>query len=237
MENLSILEQDVLKVLKQLEYGCEKAKLHNPAKVIKDKFVEVAFNDIDFSILKKTEDIYAIEKYLQNNGIAFKITGGKIINKFPGAPISKYLPFNTDDQLGIVEGGNVDEITEKICRLIEKLQRAQPKLRIQYNVNLGQFIFNDDGVVELEGKQKDTADCLVGKDTKVSWDEIYETFNDSVTDQDEARGVELDSRKRAVRTAVTGINARTAPYIQSNKELIGAKGNEYWLQYVVDKGR
>ena len=238
MENLSLFEEDVLKILKRLEYCCEKAELQNTVKITKNKCIEVAFSDIDFSVLKRTEDIYAVEKYLQRSGVAFKITGSKIIDKFPGSPINKYLPFNTDARLGIIECGNVDEVSAKIKKLIKKFQLTKPKLKIQYNASLGQFTFNDSGVVTLEGKQKDAADCLVGKDdAKVSWDEIFETFNDSVTDQDQVRGAELDSRKRAVRTAITGINSHTSPYTQSNKQLIGAKDNEYWLQYEVDKGR
>ncbi len=115
---------------------------------------------------------------------------------------------------------------------------SEEKLHISYNTNLGQLILNEDGLVELEGKQKDVAECLVkhGKDVKVSWDEIYEQFKDSVEDEDIPNRVETDKRKRSVRTAITEINNHTKEYL-GNKELIGAKDNEYWLQHEVDKGR
>lgn len=112
---------------------------------------------------------------------------------------------------------------------------------ISYNINIGRFIFNDNDsdVVDLEGKQKDTADCLVGagKEVKISWDEIHDSFKDLVADQDTPNATELDARKRSVRTAVTEINKHTEKYLKENKNLIDAKDNQYWLQYEVDKGR
>ena len=52
-------------------------------------------------------------------------------------------------------------------------------------MNLGQFVINDSNIVNLEGKQRDAASCLVdhGKDDKICWDEIYELFKSSEADQ------------------------------------------------------
>ena len=123
------------------------------------------------------------------------------------------------------EGGNSDYDKETL-------------LKIQYKVNLGQLIFNNDNVVQLKGKQRDTAECLVesGQDIPVSWDEIFEKFNDSISDQDIPNKFEGDVQKRSVRTAVTEINNHAKLYLK-DKDLIGSKDNEYWLQYEVDKGR
>ena len=116
-----------------------------------------------------------------------------------------------------------------------EVQAVETKLDIFYNENLGQFIFNDINVIDLEGKQKDTADCLVahGKDKKVCWDEIHENFKDLTTDIDLPTPPELDARKRSVRTAVTEINNRARLYLKT-KDLVNFKDNWYWLQYYVD---
>ncbi|MDO8451301.1 MAG: hypothetical protein Q7S76_00345 [bacterium] len=104
---------------------------------------------------------------------------------------------------------------------------------ISYNKNIGKFTFNDTDDVLLEGKQKDVADLLAenGMEVRVSWDDINDRFKDDLGD------VPNDTIKRSVRTAVTEINRRAAPYLLPGKDLIAAKDNEYWLQYEVDKGR
>lgn len=124
-------------------------------------------------------------------------------------------------------------------RIVTDAVTVKPKLKIEYNVNLGQFMFDDSVPIKLEGKQKDAADCLVasGKDKKVSWDEIYDSFKDATTDLDLPNPAELDAQRRSVRTAVKGINDHAKPYLQQKQDFIGAKDNEYWLQYEVDKGR
>ena len=219
-----------------------RAELHNPEKVKEDKFLKIIFSDIDFSILGKTENIYDVEKYLQNNGVDFYIQGNDLIDRFPGLPINKYLPFNNDTRLGIIKGGNIKEIKTKIKDLINRLKSKESaavpeipsklEVKVQYNVNLGQFIFNDDRRVEFEGKQKDVTDCLVsgGKDHKVSWDEINERMGGE-SDLNE-HGINL--AKKSVNGAVSEINKKTEKYLESGKLLIGFKDNEYWLHYRVD---
>ncbi len=121
MEKLSILEQESLEILKQLERCCEGIGLHNPEKIIEDKFLYIAFSDIDFNVLKKTENIYDVAKYLQKNGVNFFIQGNDLIDRFPGMPINKYLPFNNNTQLGIVKGENIQVIETSIRVLINRL--------------------------------------------------------------------------------------------------------------------
>lgn len=105
--------------------------------------------------------------------------------------------------------------------------------RISYNTNLGKFTFNDAEDVFLEGNQKDVADCLTehGKESKVSWDELFERIGDNKGPSN------TDAEKRVVRTAVGEINKNTGRYLPMGKKLIVSKNNEYWLQYEVDKGR
>ena len=116
---------------------------------------------------------------------------------------------------------------------------TQKEIHIAYNISIGKFIFNNKNFILLEGKQKDVADCLVkqGENIKVSWDEIYDTFKDLLTQKDDSDGLGIDICKRSVRTAVKEINRHTIKYLLPNRQLIDAKNNEYWLQYQVDKGR
>ncbi len=155
----------------------------------------------------------------------------------------KYVSFGIDNRLSflIEDIKKLKDIKNKLSQKTEPAEKSninkKTEVHISYNINIGKFIFNNKGSVELEGKQKDTAECLVnaGKDVKISWDEIHDKFKDLVDDQDIPNTVELDTRKRSVRTAVKEINTHTKEYLEPNKDLIDAKNNEYWLQYEVDK--
>lgn len=246
MENLTLLEKEALEILKQLERCCERVELHNPKYAEEEKNLDIMFNDLDFSVLKRSENIHDVEKYLQKYGVDFHITFD-FEDDIPLTHIDREHPTEDFVELGVVKGKNILATQSRIKELIKELTSkgsikrveilTKPELKIQYKTKLGQFIFNDT-VVELTGKQKDVADFLVGheKETPVSWDEIYDQFKDSVTDQDIPNDAELDKRKRSVRTAVTEINNHAKIYLE-NKELISAKNNEYWIQYEVDKGR
>ena len=136
---------------------------------------------------------------------------------------------------------NIREETNKKLGILRSVKKYESginiPIEISYNISIGQFIFNKKYKVVVEGKQKDTADILVdvGKDKKVSWDEIYEKFKDLTDGHDLPNTTELDIHKRSVRTAVTEINNHTKKYLDEDKKLIDAKNNEYWLQYNVDK--
>ncbi|MDO8600552.1 MAG: hypothetical protein Q7R73_02950 [bacterium] len=73
MENLTLFEQEVLGILKQLEYCCDIAEFYNyeSEKVKKNKSLEINSNDISLSSLRVTEDIDSIEKYLWTKGLDF----------------------------------------------------------------------------------------------------------------------------------------------------------------------
>lgn len=120
MKNLTLLEQEALGILKQLERCCEVIELHNPEYVSEKKFLEVNFGDLDFSVLKKGENIHDIEKYLQKNGVNFSITFD-LINEFPDMYIDREHPDESFIELGVIRGENIQDIKEKIKGLIYKI--------------------------------------------------------------------------------------------------------------------
>lgn len=240
MENQTLLERKVLNVLKQLEYLCDSASFLYEDLIKKQKYLQVTFNDINFSEITVPDDLYVIEKYLQSNGLDFHMTTD------PANPpiLDEDHPSLEEFEFAVIDGNTIQEIKTKIKDIILNIENPIPqvaKVKISYNEKLGQITFNG-VVVELEGKQKDTFDQLVhgGKDEIISWDQIYDEFKDSVTDGDIPNKDEEDRRKRSVRGAVSEINKQAEKHLKSNgvsQDLIGVKNNQYWLQHEVDKGR
>lgn len=237
MENLTLLEQEALEILKQLEYRCESIELHNPEYVKEKKFLEITFGDLNFSVLKKGENIYDVEKYLQKNGLDFSITFD-LINEFPDMYIDDKHPIGDFIQLGIIKGENIQSIKTKIKELINKLNNKKPAqsyITILYNKNIGQFLFNEKDTLIITGKQKDVVDCLTEADEniKVSWDEIHDKMIGRNDEQ--LNDHEMVLVKKSINGAVSEINKKTEKYLEPEKLLIGYKESEYWFQYKVNK--
>ena len=124
MENLTLLEQEALGILKQLEYRCDEFELHGDGK---SKILEIMISDVDPRKLKRTENLYNIAKYLQKNGIDFSITFD-LVNDFPAMYIDHEHPTEDFIQLGVIKGGNIQDIKTRIKELIHKLSSRKPTL-------------------------------------------------------------------------------------------------------------
>ena len=124
MENVTLLEQEVLEILKQLQYRCDEFELHSNNE---GKEVEIMISDIDPRNLKRTENLYNIEKYLQKSGIDFSITFD-LVNDSPLMHIDHKHPTEDYIQLGVIKGENIQEIKAKIKELINKLDSGKPAL-------------------------------------------------------------------------------------------------------------
>jgi hypothetical protein len=127
MGNLSIFEREVLEILEQLEHCCKIAEFRNPEKIKKDKFIEIIFGDIDFSVLKKPEDIHDVAKFLQKIGVDFyiKTEAESFIDglPLPGESVDKYYrPPAKNTQLGIIKGENFQDIKIKIKKFKSSLE-------------------------------------------------------------------------------------------------------------------
>jgi hypothetical protein len=239
MESLSIFEEKVLAIIRQLEHCCEVAEQQNPEEIKENKILKIGFDDIDLSVIKETKEMYAIEKYLQKNGVDFHLEGKNIIDRFMLTSRNKlYLPpfLGRSTQIATIGGENIQDIKMEIRELIKKLSSGNlPEKSIGYNTNLGQFIFDGKDTVEFEGKQKDVTDCLMeaGREVKVSWDAINEKMEG--VDSLDLNKHEIILTKKSVHGAVIEINEKTERYLEKNKPLIGFKDNEYWLQYEVKR--
>ena len=241
MTNLSLIEQQVLAILFQLEYYCDTTtSLPDPKN--KNTFV-VTFGDIDFSSLRKITDLYSVATYLTDKGLDFSITHD-LVNDIPitGAYLDSDHPSEDSVQLGTIKGKSIKAIEEKIKQFISELnikksESIKKEISITYNINMGQFIFNGKNTVEVEGKQKDASDCLVkaGENKKVSWEEMHERMDDisGIIYGELLNLVQQTKVKRGVNGVVSEINFKTKEYLEPEKPLINFKENEYWLQYKV----
>jgi len=230
-----------LELLKFIEYHYSHLTNDYLSKVKKDGFLEITFGDIknlDFSVFGDIKNLYIISEVLCKEGLNISIEFD-LVNYIPEAFIDKNHPSVDDVVLMSIQGNSIDEILLNVGSILNKIKNQKPRLNISYNINIGQFMFNNEETVELEGKQKDAFDCIFDKGLydKVSWDEINEKWADTAVGSEEYNNLEIDVSKRSVRGAIKEINKKVEKYILPEKELIGSKDNEYWLQYQVDKGR
>jgi hypothetical protein len=137
---------------------------------------------------------------------------------------------------GLEEGRLKTYLTDFLAEKQTSVEISQKlKLKIKYNLNLGQLVFNGKNMIEIEGIQKCVVDCLVEaeKGKVVSWDEINEK-KEGVNYSGELTTHEMNLLKKSINGAVSEINKKTDKYLEEGKSLIGLKDNEYWLQYEID---
>ena len=132
MENLTLFQYETIKILKQLEYCCERFEVYNPGDKLEDNFLWISFDDIDLTVLKKSEHIKDIEQYLQKNGVDFHITFD-LENEFPDMYIDHEHPNYDFIQLGQVNGESIQDIKTRIEKLIFKIN---PEEKINKSENI-----------------------------------------------------------------------------------------------------
>ncbi|MEI6280945.1 MAG: hypothetical protein WCP17_03040 [bacterium] len=165
MDDLTILEQESFKILKQLEYCCDSAKLRNlevRQEIIKHKqnhyeddvgalnlallkqkkFLVIPYSEIDFSVLKKHKDIHDVANFLQENGVPFHLSLDFIFDDPTRLEVSE----NPDDiysELGIINGESIEEIKTSIQKLIKKLSPVKitekQKMTQPISINIGEI--------------------------------------------------------------------------------------------------
>ncbi len=238
MEHLNLLEQEVLEVLKQLEYCCNKIELHQEKKTTEsDIEIIVMASDLSLTpVFKKWENLDTIAAYLQKKdldiSIIFQSENNSQLSQIEEV-IDVFSPEHT--KLAVIRGGSLEAIKTKITDLILSFATTQPsKIRITYNMNLGQLVIND-APFSFAGKQKDVIDCLVknGKDIMTSWDVLHEEMNEPNVGEIMDKREEILAKK-SVNGAVSEINTKTEASLTNAKLFIGLKGHEYWIQYKVD---
>ena len=205
MGNLTLLDEEILEVLKKIEYCCENAELCYPESIKKQKAIEVIYPD-NHSNLERALMVNRIEKYFLKKGINFESTYNLVDDES-----KDYI------KLGIIRGESIVDIRKQILHLINELKSkgGTRNIDITYNINIGRFTFNNKDIVVVEGKQKDVSDYLInaGENIKASWDEIHETFKD-FAEEDTTNQTKIEANKRSIRTAVNEINKHTEKYLE-----------------------
>lgn len=119
MKILTLLEQEALGILKQLEFGCAQFELIGGRRERESaKVVEIPVNNIKLTpLLKRGGNLDAIERFLQSKGVNFSTSFDLIKRpfKFPDGTIMEKTVS------GIIKGKNIQDIKTKIEELIHKL--------------------------------------------------------------------------------------------------------------------
>lgn len=176
MEKLTILEQESLEILKQLQFYCDSAlmrdikvkqeiikkpfdsynddiKSYNLSKLKERKFLGIPYVAIDFTTLKKHMDIHDVEKYLQNNDVNFHVTLDFIFDD-PTRLEASSDPLAIYEEVGIINGESVQEIKNKIEKLIYKLDSKKSNMRKEVkNTNMIFYFNKSNGELSLYPKE------------------------------------------------------------------------------------
>lgn len=119
MENLTLLEQEALGILKHLEFSCAQFELGGGRKENGlAKGVEIPVNNIEITpLLKKAGGLDLVERFLQSNRLNFSTSFDLIKRpfRFPDGTITENTVF------GIIKGENIQDINTKIKKLINKI--------------------------------------------------------------------------------------------------------------------
>jgi len=153
MSNLTLLEEESLGILRQLEYCCDRAEQQNSKEVEEKKYLEISYVDIDFSVLKKPIDICEVEGYLRENGLDFRLTLD-FINDDPTILEVSNNPLDIYTQLGIINGNNIEDIKKKIKISINRVLLIESKKEREAKNTLLNFYFNkSNGELSLYPKE------------------------------------------------------------------------------------
>jgi hypothetical protein len=116
--NLSILQENTLEILRQIEYVLDVSDYP------KDGKTRITFGDIDFSVLRKAEDLCSVAEFLKEKKINFELTFD-LVNENPASYVSKDCPEEDDVELGYIKDKNANTIKEKILRLKSEILKSQ----------------------------------------------------------------------------------------------------------------
>lgn len=225
MTNLTLLEEEILEMLKKIEYCCESAELRDSNTFKNRKSIEIFYTDKGRPPLERELlQMNNIEKYLQKNDIDFHVT-----HNFIDEP-------DRDDgfiMLGIINTKDVRKTKAKIANLknkILKLDNNKTKpFKIILNTNENCLMINSVSVpIPKESIERSMIEILVDSGEEVSWDEIYEKNEpESNTGDNEKKKVVSDTKRR--------LNKKIIKESDLKEELIKQRRNTYSLTKKVIK--
>ncbi len=222
MENqhLTLLQEEILWVLRKIEYCCESAELLNPKEIEEKKFLKVFYTDKDHSDLEKIESTNKIEKYLQKNGVDFHLT-------------YNFIDSLADDhvELGIIKGENIQDIKTKIVSLKNKINQSdKDDLEITLRIQDHELVIGKDKISwDSSSLEWSMFYILMERNKETGWDEILEHYTgDKPTDTLEQKKKVGDTRDR--------INKKVSKESVIEDEFIKRNNNQYKFARKVIKG-
>lgn len=176
MGNLTLFEQEILKVLEMIEYRCESTEILDS----ETKSLEIFYTDKNRPPLEEElTKMVIIEKYLRKNGINFKLTYNFIDE-----------PERSDGfiMLGIIKGENIKDIKSKVSELIYELKTKDNKKKlvsnkVDSNQEIKQLELLEDKtenkriVVYININYDSPIKCRRGK----NWEKMYELAKEKET--------------------------------------------------------
>ncbi len=135
MADLSLLEQESLEILKQLQYCCDQFELFNKKKEGEAGIeVKILTDELKVTTILKEEDrlitLFTIAKYLEGRGLNFSLTPD-YINDNPSEQVHEGGDY---DVIGVIRGESIQDIKTKIEELISELNPKEPIKDVDENI-------------------------------------------------------------------------------------------------------
>ena len=178
MNKLKLLDQEILEVLRQIEYCCDTSELLNPKIIEEQKYIQVGYEDKIHSDIDKTLMAEYVKIFLQKNGVDFRLTYNFIDAQ------DDYI------NLGKIYGKNIEEIKAKIKTLINELISGKPtnKRKIRKFISINNEEIKQLELLEDKDERKGITvyiniryDNPKSYNRKGSWKKMYELARDHQT--------------------------------------------------------
>jgi len=230
MEKLTLPEQEVLEILKQLEDCCDYFKILQKKKVVKSGVeVEIMADDIKTADVSKKDFILVIvEEYLKEKGLDFSLTKEykDYIKNDLTAEMYEGGDFNV---IGIIKGESIQEIKEKISGLKKELSIPRSENALIEDSDI--VFYYESGILKI-GDVKiefrpETLECQLLRSISdepfksLEWDEIGEAMEiiGSGKEKPEVTRIIGDARDR--------INEKIKRELHTSENLISRKNNRF----------
>lgn len=236
MNHLSLIEEQSLQILKQIEYYFDtkiSKTIKNNSK--KNKCYELTFGDLDLKVLKEPTDLYLVANFLQERDLNFEVAFD-LVNDNPAQQVSDKYPSEDLIVAGIIKDKNYKIIKKKIFDIKNEIIGAEkdfknPNFRIILDTKNNNIVIGSDEVpFGVETLEWTILTHLVRKQpSEVSYDEIIENHEQDSNYDFQKRDIKRvgDSRAR--------INSKVQKNTVFKRELIKRRKNNYRFSKKVTK--
>ncbi len=242
-----ILRKKVVGILGELDHFFDYVILYEATgkDVKEDSVYKIRPSNMSFASLSEPEDIYLVEKYLQYQGIDFRVDFD-FVNDTPTGFVHKNKNgvMDMDDDAVFaelrsdsaqLEQGKIRDLKNKLLAPESISYKPLRDYKITFTVS-GKLSFDEIPIV-FSGMEGNFIDCIFEheKNQWVSWDEIDEKFSGN---KDVIRGTkEAEKMKSAVNSTYNRITKKIKDNLglQDHDLLFVRKNSEYRYQFDVIK--